>query len=82
MAEIKAAILKMLAGSSSQKPVDIDTLYECGARKIVEATLLELYRRQEVCCCLITKDSIQKSVWWKAIQSSIPSFNFNKMGEL
>ncbi len=62
--ELKYKLLSALAGSSSQKPVGIDTLYECGARNKVEATLLEMYRKQEVCCCLITKYSIQKSVWW------------------
>lgn len=69
---IKAAILKALAGATSQKPVGIDTLYKCGARKKVESTLLEMYRRQEVCCCLITKYSVQKSVWWPLGMAGAP----------
>lgn len=61
---LKEAICHALAGSSSQQPVDVAELYKLGARKKVEAALLEMYRQQKVGCCLITRDSISKSVWW------------------
>lgn len=63
-ADLKERIRKALVGSSSQQLVDIAKLYPLAPRKQVEAALLEMYRTQEVGCCLITKDSVQKSVWW------------------
>jgi hypothetical protein len=62
--DLKTAIRQALEGSTSQNHVDIGLLYKLGARKKVEAALLEMYRQQVVGCCLITRDSVQKSVWW------------------
>lgn len=65
MANIKQAITNALASSSSQRPISIDELFSLGQRKKIQAVLLEMYRQREVCCCLVTRKDVQKSVWWR-----------------
>lgn len=67
MTPLKRAIREALAGSSGQKPVPVETLYALGPdREAVEAALLELYRAQEIGCCLHSKAGVQRSVWWES----------------
>lgn len=63
--DLKAALRAALADSTSQQPVNVGALYKLGARKKVEAALLEMYRQGEVGCCLITRRGVEESVWWK-----------------
>jgi len=66
MADLKKAIRKTLAGSSSKQPVDTCKLYKFGTHAAVEAALLELYRARQVCCCKIIKGGRENIVWWLA----------------
>lgn len=52
--DLKTDILKTLAGSSSQQPVDMGSLYALGTLKRVQEALLELYQAQQIACCKIT----------------------------
>jgi hypothetical protein len=63
--DLKTAILKMLAGSSSQRPVDVSRLYKLGDEAGVQAALLEMYHASQVCCCLIIRRGVETSVWWR-----------------
>lgn len=61
---LKTQLLLLLAGSSSQQPVDTAKLYKLGKRDAVEAALLELYHAHQVCCCKVTKGKQENIVWW------------------
>lgn len=50
--DLQTKILAALAGSSSQKPVDMSALYPLGTRKQVQAALLALYHGRQIYCCL------------------------------
>lgn len=63
-ADIKAAIRKALAGSSSQQPVDTAALFPLGTHKQVKAALMELYQAHEVYCCKTIKGAHENVVWW------------------
>jgi len=64
--DLKTAIRAALAGSSSQRPVDVSALYKLGGVASVQAALLEMYRsrEREVNCCLTVKKGKETSVWW------------------
>lgn len=71
-APLKTAILDALAGSSSQKPVDVTKLYKLGDKADVEAALLGMYRSREVYCCLHIRKGNETSVWWLSGGNSAP----------
>lgn len=63
--DLKTAIRKALAGSSSQQPVNVSRLYKLGDEAAVQDALLEMYRAREVYCCLYTRGGGNAtSVWW------------------
>ena len=63
--DLKAAIRKALAGSSSQQPVDTRKLYPLGTRNQVKAALMELYHGRQVYCCQYQRGGDKaSSVWW------------------
>jgi len=62
--DLKTAIRKALAGSTSQQPVDVKKLYPLDTIETVQAALMQMYDQREVMCCLITTRGVQKSVWW------------------
>lgn len=64
-ADLQAAILKALEGSSSQKPVELDVLYRLGSQEAVQAVLTGLYNARRAQTCLVTRRSAQKSLWWE-----------------
>lgn len=72
--DLKSKILNALAGSSSQKPVGTTALYPLGTQKRVKATLMELYLAREVCCCMITHNSLIGGhlYWWLSGAVSLP----------
>lgn len=64
-ADLKEKLRNALAGSSSQQPVDVATLYKLGDKASVQAALLELYHGRQVYCCLYQRgDGPATSVWW------------------
>lgn len=62
--DLQNKIRDALAGSSSQKPVDVSKLYKLGDRADVEAALLGMYRSREVYCCRYIRKGSETSVWW------------------
>ena len=63
---LRTAILKKLAGSSSQKPVELGTLYRLGSAENVQRELLDLYRASKVQTCQTTRCGHTRSDWWLA----------------
>lgn len=76
--DLQTAIRDALAGSSSQKPVDVSRLYKLGDTASVQAALLEMYRSREVYCCRYIRKGNETSVWWMSGASSLPRFLYNK----
>lgn len=67
-ADLKTKLLKALANSTSQQPVDVTKLYRLGAAEEVQAVLLELYNTHKVHCCVITRRGVENIVWWQLIE--------------
>lgn len=63
-ADLKTAIRKAMAGSSSQQPVDVSRLYKLSDVASVQDALLEMYHAREVSCCLNIKHGKETSIWW------------------
>lgn len=63
--DLQAAILARLAGSCSQRPVDLEELYRLGSPNAVRGALLELYAANLAQTCLITRNGVQRGIWWE-----------------
>lgn len=61
---LRERILDVLAGSTSQKPVELHLFYRLGKTEDVQRTLLTLYHAQEVQTCSVTKQGTERSLWW------------------
>ena len=64
MSDLKTQLRQLLAGSSSQHPVNTSVLVKGHHRRRIEAALMELYQANEAGCCKVFKDGKESSVWW------------------
>lgn len=80
MLDIKAQLLKSMAGATSQKPISTELLYMLGARKEVEAALLELYQAHQVGCCLFIKQGKERIVWWPVGNAILMPHSYGRVG--
>lgn len=63
-ADIKAAIRKALAGSSSQQPVDVAALYKLDGKAVIDAALGEMLAKAELNTAWTMKGGVQKTLYW------------------
>ena len=64
MTDLKSKLLPLLAKTTSQAPVDTDTLAQGHRRRDVEAALMEMYQARTIGCCKLIKAGNESIVWW------------------
>lgn len=62
--DLKAAIRKVLAGSSSQQPLDVAALYKLGGKAVIDAALGEMLAKAELNTAWTMKGGVQKTLYW------------------
>ena len=62
--DLKAAIRKALAGSSSQQPVDVAALYKLGGKAVIDAALGQMLAKAELNTAWTMKGGVQKTLYW------------------
>ena len=64
MTDLKSKLLPLLAKTTSQAPVDTDTLAQGHRRRDVEAALMGMYQARIVGCCKLIKGGNESVLWW------------------
>lgn len=64
MSDLKQAIRKALAGSSSQQPVDTKTLHKHGTKAQIDLALGEMYASREINTAMTLKGGVQSVQCW------------------
>lgn len=76
MTTLHAKLTAALAGTTSQNPINTETLARGHSLRATKAILNEMYEAREACFCVFCKGGITTVSWWAP--GNVMSANYNQ----